>query len=305
MSDEQQTQRSEGLLETPAASMWDDLSPASEVSVEEMQHAPQREAYVDPAVAQAQAEDEWPSWLGARWRDVPEESRAEAWTWLRSWVDWLVRVHHVSQDRIPRCWYRHSDVVEELWAAANAEAQAWESTGPTMTPMTTWHFHLQMMLDRLVGRAQQCVASKHHVEAPTYVEGRAAHALEVDEADWAAHMATVVDMQPVVISAGAPSASWRMCAVDVDGQVYSSTPVTVGPSEALVVPTVRDPKLAGTDEEGNALLVSSVVAGTGRIRETWWETSGDGSEWEAVVTSRVNRQAGSDDDDDDSFQEGE
>ena len=153
MSDEQRTQRSEGLLETPAASMWDDLSPASEVSVEEMQHAPQREAYVDPAVAQAQAEDEWPSWVGVRWRDVPEESRAEAWTWLRSWVDWLVRVHHVSQDRIPRCWYRHSDVVEELWAAANAEAQAWESTGPTMTPMTTWHFHLQMMLDRRLGRA--------------------------------------------------------------------------------------------------------------------------------------------------------
>lgn len=145
---------------TSAGSAWDTLvPPAADDEVKGV-----KEPYQDPSVeSAAEAMLDVPEWLGSRWRDLPQESMPEVWRWLRGWVDWVVEAHMIPVDEIPPCWFRHQEIVEELWAAANAETQAWEATSPTMVPMTAWHFHLRMMRDRLNGMAKECVGSGQHV----------------------------------------------------------------------------------------------------------------------------------------------
>lgn len=275
-----------GTIPEPAGSLWDTLSPPAEVDAAEAGGA-----YEDSAVTEAAAEyEDVPEWLGTRWRDLPEESMPEVWTWLRGWVDWLVEAHRIPADEIPPCWFRHGEIVEELWAAANAEAQAWEATTATMTPMTAWHFHLRMMRDRLAGKAKECVGKQSHVPARSYRPGWGPGALVVDEADWAAHMTEIRDTQPVAVSSAQTAALWRMCAVDEAGQIVTSEAVEVGPVARLAPVTVSAPARRGTDAEGSVLLGSTVGVGSGGISRTWWESSPDGgASWEKVTTSEVER----------------
>lgn len=267
-------------------SIWDSLSPAEPVEMPQEQ----AEAYEDPAVTALSAEGEEPQWLATRWRELPEEEMGQVWAFLREWVDWLVEAHRVPQDEIPACWFRHPDIVEELWAAAGAETQAWEATSPTMMPMTAWHFHLRMMRDRLRGRAKECVAKKAHVPARSFAPGIGAWVLPVDEADWAAHLAEVQDRQPVQVEAVGTAALWRMCAVDESGAVTVSEAVDVGPESRLAAVTISQPSRRGRDSEGSVVLGATVDAGGGEIRRTWWESSADGGQsWEKVVTSEVDR----------------
>lgn len=278
--------RTAGASPESAGSLWDTLSPPAEVDAEEAE-----EMYEDPAVTEAAADaEDVPEWLGTRWRELFEESMPEVWTWLRGWVDWLVEAHRIPADEIPPCWFRHGEIVEELWAAANAEAQAWEATTATMTPMTAWHFHLRMMRDRLAGKAKECVGKQSHVPQRSYRPGWGPGALVVDEGDWAAHMAEIRDTQPVAVSSTQTVALWRMCAVDEAGQIVSSEAVEVGPVARLAPVTVSTPARRGTDTAGSVLLGSTVVTGTAGISRTWWESSPDGGvSWEKVTTSEVER----------------
>ena len=281
-------------------SLWDTLSAAEPVEMPE----DEAQQYEDAAVNEAEADmGDVPPWLATRWRDLPEESMGEIWAWLRGWVDWLVVAHRIPQDEIPACWFRHQDIVEELWAAAGAEAQAWEATTPTMMPMTAWHFHLRMMRDRLKGRAKECVANKGHVPARSYVPGWGPGTLPVDEADWAAHLAEVRDLQPVDAEPEDGIAMWRMCATDESGTVVHSDAVEVGTAARLSPVRILDAARLGTTSEGSILLGATVEAGGGSIGSTWWESSVDGgSTWETAPGSEVRRgpdESGTDDDDDD------
>lgn len=269
-----------------SGSLWDSLTPPAPAEEDSA-----REAYEDSAVsAAAEGLEDVPEWLGARWRDLPEESMPQVWTWLRGWVDWLVEAHRIPADEIPPCWYRHPEIVEELWAAANAEAQAWEATTATMMPMTAWHFHLRMMRDRLNGKAKSCAAKKTHVPERTWTPGWAPGALQVDEGDWAGHLAEVRDVQPVEVAAGKDAALWRMCAVGDAGAVVSSEGVEVSPASQLVPVSVSDPARRGTDMDGNVLLAAVVQAPAGAVTRTWWESSSDGGQsWGKVTTSEVDR----------------
>ncbi|KAA9394170.1 hypothetical protein FCK90_08625 [Kocuria coralli] len=271
-------------------SMWETLAPPADV---DQQTGPA--AYEDSAVSDVTEElADVPQWLGTRWRDLPEESMGEVWTWLRGWVDWLVETHRIPVDEIPACWYRHPEIVEELWAAANAEAQAWEATTPTMTPMTAWHFHLGMMRDRLAGKAKACVAKNAHVPTRSYRPGVGAAVLPIDEADWAGHLAEIRDTQPVSVSSTQPAARWRMCAVDVDEQVLSSEPVDVASTSPSMPSTVTAAVRRGTDTAGDVLLTATAIVGAGGgVTATWWEFSTDGgTTWEKVITSEVDRSPG-------------
>lgn len=269
-----------------AASPWDSLVPPAADEEAEAQ-----QAYQDPAVEQAAAElEEMPEWLGTRWRDLPQESMPEVWRWLRGWVDWLVEAHRVPGEEIPPCWFRHQDIVEELWGAANAEAQAWEATTPTMTPMTAWHFHLRMMRDRLKGKAKECVAGGKHVPAHSFRAGWGPSVLAVDENDWVAHLAEIIDTQPAPVDEGVKL--WRMCAVDTQGEVITSQALDVGqvPQQAAV--SISGPARRGADTEGNVLLGATVSTGGAGVDRTWWESSADGGlSWDKAVTSEVDRTA--------------
>lgn len=269
-----------------SGSLWDSLTPPAQAEEDTA-----REAYEDSAVSAAAEElEDVPEWLGTRWRELPEESMAEVWTWLRGWVDWLVEAHRIPADEIPPCWYRHPEIVEELWAAANAEAQAWEATTATMTPMTAWHFHLRMMLDRLNGKAKSCAAKKAHVPERAWTPGWSPGALLVDEGDWAAHLAEVRDVQPVQAGASKDAALWRMCAVDDTGEVVASEAVEVGPVAQLRPVAISAPARRGTDMDGNVLLAAVVQAPAGAVTRTWWDSSADGGQsWEKVTTSEVDR----------------
>lgn len=271
----------------PSVTAWDTLVPPAADDEEE---AP-AQAYADPTVEAAAAElEEVPEWMGTRWRELPQESMPEIWQWLRGWVDWLVEAHSIPADEIPPCWYRHQDIIEELWAAANAEAQAWEATTPTMTPMTAWHFHLRMMRDRLNGKAKECVGNQRHVPAHSYRPGWGPSVLGVDEADWAAHLAEIADTQPASAQEGEPTLLWRMCAVDSRGEVVASDALDVGPVTRSGPVTISAPVRRGTDEEGSVLLGATVSAGSASVERTWWESSADGGlSWDKAVTSEVDR----------------
>lgn len=270
-----------------AGSAWDSLVPPA---VDDEVEAP-KESYQDPAVESAAgAMLDVPQWLGSRWRDLPQESMPEVWRWLRGWVDWVVEAHMIPVDEIPPCWFRHQEIVEELWAAANAEAQAWEATTPTMVPMTAWHFHLRIMRDRLSGRAKECVGSGKHVAPHSFRRGWGPGVLAVDEADWAAHLGEVVDTQPASVDHEAATVLWRMCATDGDGEVIASDAVDVGPVEKQGPVTISGPVRRGGDSDGGVLLGATVSAGAGEITRTWWESSADGGvSWDKAVTSEVDR----------------
>ena len=159
------------------------------------------------------------------------------------------------------------------------------------------------MRDRLKGRAKECVANKGHVPARSYVPGWGPGTLPVDEADWAAHLAEVRDLQPVDAEPEDGIAMWRMCATDESGTVVRSEAVEIGTAARLSPVTILDPARRGTSSEGSILLGATVEAGGGSIGSTWWESSVDGgSTWETAPGSEVRRspeEPGADDDDDD------
>lgn len=84
-----------------------------------------------------------------RWRDLPESEAAEAWATLRSFVDWLIVRYDISEATIPRCWWQHGAVVEEL----SALRSAWDvSTDPDLDgglgPIG-WHERFHLVQSRL------------------------------------------------------------------------------------------------------------------------------------------------------------
>lgn len=292
MSEDNATSEAEQV--TSSVSAWDTLVPPA---AEEDTAA----AYVDSAVEAVEAEfEDVPEWLGTRWRDLPQESMSEVWQWLRGWVDWVVEAHSIPASEIPPCWFRHQNIIEELWAAANAEQQAWEATGATMTPMTTWHFHLRMMRDRLQGKAQECVAGQKHVPPHSFRAGWGAGVLAVDETDWAQHLLEITDTQSAALEADGPTLLWRMCAATEGGEVISSDAVDVAAVAPVGEVIVSAPVRRGMDPDGDMLLGATVVPGSAVVERTWWESSADGGlSWDKAVASEVDRTPEDESDDED------
>lgn len=113
------------------------------------QRASSSNPYVDPRVAQAEAAPGPPPWLGTRWRDIPPKMQREAWIGLRRWVDWLINEFRLQEEIVPRCWFMHPNLVQELYAAMCMEQKAWEEAAASLTPMMMWHPNLHAMNMRL------------------------------------------------------------------------------------------------------------------------------------------------------------
>jgi hypothetical protein len=103
------------------------------------------------------------------WQSIDSDTASEQWRSLCSWVGWL-RSRYPIADQLPACWWRHSELVEELtglwlaWLAAYTEPQA-----PLTAPID---FH-DRLLPSFLGRVRrwgiQCL--DEHRPRPASVYG--------------------------------------------------------------------------------------------------------------------------------------
>lgn len=75
----------------------------------------------------------------SEWHAMTEPEYTLAWQQLRDWTAWLVgRYRLVLEDRLPGCWPRHPELIEELWALRAWRAEAYGSEG-TGQSAVYWH----------------------------------------------------------------------------------------------------------------------------------------------------------------------
>lgn len=176
-------------------------------------------AYRHPGLGETEEEaSAFPSFMGQPWRNIPEEERLEAWVWLRDWVDWLTLTYHVTSSQLTKCWYRHSDVVEILWAMANAEAKAWaEGTGaPTNMPLTSWQNFIPGCLSQIQGMVKACSMERSHKEEQQWVAGEHPFVRALDEEDWQTFITGAVRTLD-----GPVAGIWRAAVSDSEGNVVA------------------------------------------------------------------------------------
>ncbi|WP_421082812.1 hypothetical protein [Rothia nasimurium] len=233
------------------------------------QGEPQR--YDPPALRSADAanlRDLYP-FLGYAWRELPAGERRDALIWLRSWVDWFAVTYKIDSKLIPGCWFEHSDVVEYLWVAANAEMKAWHNPDASLTPYTSFHAYLPGLLGRLASGSQgQC--RNGHIPDERYGRVTDPNAVEVDEWAWQRALHEITDELP-----GVSAGRWRIAAEDAEGTVVRSAAVEV-PSAAVPVLQVGEPVVA-FDGEGQP-LVRAAVSGAELVK-TYWEYEDENGQW--------------------------
>lgn len=233
--------------------------------------------YVDPEVAAELAGEGPPVWMGTRWREIEAEHQWEAWNTLRRWVDWFVAEYRLVTSVVPACWYKHSDLTAELYAAMCMEYKVWEEQAPGLGPMMMWHPHVEMLTARLRRMVDEtgCAKTGAHKDPEAYGD-RPAFTLDYDEDDFAAWAGTVrLDCPLERPTKGVEFI--RAVVTDSQGEdVAISNPVGVsarrgaGPSDAtleIVSSTPAEPRLS--------LAVAGSMAGL----HVAWESSKDGVQW--------------------------
>ena len=126
-----------------------------------------------------------------RWREMTPEQSQEVWGALFSWVRWLVATYQLTTSVIPDCWWRHPEIVAELYALHRAELASYTQDDPGFGPLA-FHERLPHAVERLRmhTRTAGCVGLQAHKEPaprilsgddPDFVEWRkAAHQLVAD-----------------------------------------------------------------------------------------------------------------------------
>lgn len=258
----------------------------------------------DSRVAQAEAAGGPPAWLGTRWREIKPEDQREAWVYLRRWVDWLVNEYRLYESIVPRCWFRHTQLVEELYAAMCMEHKAWEEGAASLTPMMMWHPNLEAMKTRLataVGELGQCGKGTHKAEER--IE------LEYDEELW---RRTAYGRRESTTVARPPSDQEphlvRARIYDDEGTEIKTDEKIVGvmPIQGAEHPSVllRRDRTTATAESKIELEAEAIP----RAKEVIWEKAEDWSTDEqgalvAVDWKPLNQEETSDDDQDESDNE--
>lgn len=238
------------------------------------------ETFLAPEVEDAEADG--PGLLGRRWRDVEDAAeKRQLWIELRRWVDWLYREHSFSKNEIPPCWFRHSDITAELYAAMCAEYKVWEEGAPSTQPFSTWLPYLASMRERIKNKADRCIAENKHVP-PHSFNGVPAGRIVYDEGSWQSHLLEVEAEETVEIG---ESGSWRFSVRDENGEVHSSEPVQV----KAVKPEVHV-EVEAAELRTDAGLGQSTVIGRARgagIERVWFEVD-RGEGFQVVETSRLD-----------------
>ncbi|ALO66725.1 hypothetical protein AS189_09710 [Arthrobacter alpinus] len=100
-----------------------------------------------------------------RWRELDRVSAPKAWTALSGWVSWFVATYRLTSSVVPDCWWRHSELVAELYALQKAELSSYTPTDPGFGPLG-FHERLPLAIERLriETRTIGCVGLQVHRE---------------------------------------------------------------------------------------------------------------------------------------------
>lgn len=80
------------------------------------------------------------------WHRMTEPEYTLAWGELRDWTTWLVgRYRLMLEDRLPNCWPRHPELIEELWALRAWRMEAYGPEGAGQSAVY-WHHALVTFL---------------------------------------------------------------------------------------------------------------------------------------------------------------
>lgn len=100
-----------------------------------------------------------------RWRDLDERTASAAWTELHRWVRWFIATYRLTTSVVPDCWWRHSEIVAELYALQHAELASYSADDAGFGPLG-FHERLTLAVERLRihTRAAGCVGLQAHKE---------------------------------------------------------------------------------------------------------------------------------------------
>jgi hypothetical protein len=108
-----------------------------------------------------------PSPTAWSWRSLGPKATEELWSQLNAWVGWL-RQRYPLAKKIPPCWDRHPEIVEEMTALWLAWQAAYEQRDASLTAAADWHDRwLPGVLHRLEHGAFSIDCSATHSQRPT------------------------------------------------------------------------------------------------------------------------------------------
>lgn len=231
--------------------------------------------YQDAEVTAQLAQEGLPHWFGVRWREIALEDQAQAWTWLRRWVDWFTVEYHVSEVTVPACWFQHTDTTAELYAAMCTEQKVWEAEAPTVMTVMNWQSQLPGIYQRLRDCSHNLCSGGHRpIDRQQYLRS-------VDEDAWAevvaGRQATTTFQRP-----GQGRRYVRAVLEDAEGETLGcSKPVGIDSRSSDAEPAAELAFTAAPGQEDEQLHLS--IQRADRVAELRWEESTDQQQsWRSV-----------------------
>ncbi|WAH97781.1 hypothetical protein [Arthrobacter sp. MMS18-M83] len=120
-----------------------------------------------------------------RWRDMSPQQAESVWAALADWVRWLVATYQLTTSVVPDCWWKHQEIVAELYALQQAEQASYTADDAGFGPLA-FHERLPHAVERLrtQTRTAGCVGLQAHkeptpriltVDGPEFIAWQAAH----------------------------------------------------------------------------------------------------------------------------------
>jgi len=102
------------------------------------------------------------------WATMPAQSADRVWRELAGWVGWL-RGRYPVAERVPSCWWRHPELVEELTALWLAWQHAFVDPSADLTAPIEFHArHLPGVLERVPAWGVYCAGQHRDRPAGVY-----------------------------------------------------------------------------------------------------------------------------------------
>ncbi|MCY0906583.1 hypothetical protein [Arthrobacter sp. H14-L1] len=100
-----------------------------------------------------------------RWRELDSTTAQTVWSDLGRWVSWFAATYRLTTSVVPDCWWRHTELVAELYALQKAELASFTRTDPGFGPLG-FHERLPLAIERLrqATRTVGCVGLQAHRE---------------------------------------------------------------------------------------------------------------------------------------------
>jgi len=111
------------------------------------------------------------------WRTMTDSQAPKDWAALRDWIEWFTVRYHVPLSTVPTCWWRHSQLVEELSALHCSHRAAFDPADTGNGPIS-WHERLAVAMPRLSRAYAGGCSEGHRSLRPRTWSGA------TDEAEW-------------------------------------------------------------------------------------------------------------------------